>query len=434
MHEDGDRTCGGGAFVVSSGKRYHRDPDVDPPTTRLHKFFYGLFRIRQWLRQPFTFTAFKTAAGAVILSTPVYLPSSAEWFINWRGQWALIILMIWMIPSTGMMLLRMLGTVAGGVIGIVVWEIAQGNPYGLAVVMFVILVLLYYALMYRPEVRMFCILTYITMLLVVIYEYQYTVGVQVGDDKVWTVAGKRILLVLIGVFAAGFLSMVPEPNIGRVELRKRLAQTLRDIGRLYGILTSQFIVIDNMNGFHPTKEQIKGFRRMALNIRRQIADERAFLKHARFEPPMRGRFPIERYKVMIEKVDNMADLVADMGFALRELSPIWRQQIASTLITERRDYLASVMTTIKLLSATLAAKMALPPYMIAPGEARNRFVRALDSKIHALPDDLINPSFLRYSTYVVSSGTFVQELSALLETVEDLVGIEDPQEWLRLHV
>ena len=92
------------------------------------------------------------------------------------------------------------------------------------------------------------------------------------------------------------------------------------------------------------------------------------------------------------------------------------------------------MTTIKLLSATLAAKMALPPYMIAPGEARNRFVQSLDRKIHVLPHDLINPSFLRYSTYVVTSGTFIQELSALLETVEDLVGVEDPQEWLRNHV
>ena len=92
------------------------------------------------------------------------------------------------------------------------------------------------------------------------------------------------------------------------------------------------------------------------------------------------------------------------------------------------------MTTIKLLSATLAAKMALPPYRLSPGEARHQFVHTLDSKVRLQPDELTDPSFLRYSTYVVTSGTFVQELQALLEAVEDLVGVEDPQEWLRLHV
>ena len=100
--EDGDSTCAGGAFVTSSGKRYNRDPDVDPPVTRIQKFFYCLFRIRQWLRQPLTFTALKTAAGTVVLASPVYLPGSAGWFIDWRGQWALIIMMLWMVPSTGM--------------------------------------------------------------------------------------------------------------------------------------------------------------------------------------------------------------------------------------------------------------------------------------------------------------------------------------------
>ena len=121
-----------------------------------------------------------------------------------------------------------------------------------------------------------------------------------------------MILVLAGVVAASILSMVPEPHAGRVELRKRLAQTLRDIGRLYGILTSQFIVEYETNSFQLTKDQVKGFRRMGLNIRRQIADERLFLGHARFEPPLRGRFPIEVYKIVLEKVDNMADLVTDM--------------------------------------------------------------------------------------------------------------------------
>lgn len=89
------------------------------------------------------------------------------------------------------------------------------------------------------------------------------------------------------------------------------------------------------------------------------------------------------------------------------------------------------MTTLKLLSATLSAKMALPPYLIAPGEARERFSRALERNIRLRIEDINNPLFLPYTTYVVLSATFVTELQALLEAVEDLVGIEDPEEWLR---
>ena len=62
--------------------------------------------------------------------------------------------------------MRTLGTAAGGVLGIVVWEITQGNPYGIGVVMFVVVGLVYHVLIYKPSLRVFCILTNVTMLLV----------------------------------------------------------------------------------------------------------------------------------------------------------------------------------------------------------------------------------------------------------------------------
>ena len=62
--------------------------------------------------------------------------------------------------------MKTLGTIAGGVLGIVVWEITQGNPYGLGVVMYIALVIIYYNLMYRPTIRIFCIVTIITLILV----------------------------------------------------------------------------------------------------------------------------------------------------------------------------------------------------------------------------------------------------------------------------
>lgn len=120
-----------------------------------------------------------------------------------------------------------------------------------------------------------------------------------------------MLLVLIGFVASAILSMIPYPVAGRVELRKRLAQTLRDIGKMYGILTF-WLITPSIATQEFTQYQLKSFRKLAVNVRRQIEDEHTFLKLSVFEPPLRGKFPAAKYRMVLEKVDNMADLVTDM--------------------------------------------------------------------------------------------------------------------------
>ncbi|KAI9485026.1 hypothetical protein BDB00DRAFT_890672 [Zychaea mexicana] len=304
------------AFVLrrESGKLYYRDPDVDPPATGFQRFFHRLHQIRNWFLEPDTFLSFKTVVGTTLLALPVFLPQSASWYMDQHGQWAMIIMMMWMFPMSGMFLytviMRVLGTACGGVLAIVVWEIAQGNPYGLAVVTFVVAILFYYCLLYVAPLRMLAIMSLITMVMIICYEYQF-VHDGTGSDPVWTLAGKRILLVVIGVTAAAILSMIPVPVNGRVELRKRLAQTLRDIGRMYSLLTSQFLV-PRMPNDKPSDSQVKAVRHLALDLQRQIADERTFLKLAVFEPPLRGTFPSKTYGKIVDHVNNMVDLVYDM--------------------------------------------------------------------------------------------------------------------------
>jgi uncharacterized membrane protein YgaE (UPF0421/DUF939 family) len=62
--------------------------------------------------------------------------------------------------------MRLLGTVIGCVIGIVVWEICQGNPYALAVVMFVLNYWMYHLFFYKPFYRFATLMAQITTILV----------------------------------------------------------------------------------------------------------------------------------------------------------------------------------------------------------------------------------------------------------------------------
>lgn len=411
------------------------DPDVSAPVTPTQKFFYGLYLVGKWLTDTTTFFAFKTAVGVVMLAIPAYRPQDHAWYMEWRGQWAMITLVLWMFPMTGAFIFglidRIVGSVVGAVLGIVVWEICQGNPYGMAVVCFIIFLPLYHIFFFVPKYRVAALMSTVTMLLVVSYEYSYVLEDIADYDKVYTVAGKRLLLVIIGIAASGILMAIPFPPTGRVELRKEISGTIRDIGKCFGILCASAV---SPTGEKAGPHVVKAFEVLALELRRQVAEERTLLQHASYEPPLRGYFPAASYRTLVEKMDNMSDLVTNMGYALREVHPECRRSIGSILMRERKEYLSSILTSLKLVSTTLAAKSSLPPYMISPVESRQRFVNLLEKKIMIETKDIADPSFPSYSAYLMNSLVFVDELQTVLTVTEDLVGIEDPEDWITSRV
>lgn len=54
----------------------------------------------------------------------------------------------------------------GGVLGIIVWEIARGNPYGLVVLTFFLMMPLYYLFFTSQVLNIVAIMTKVTLLLV----------------------------------------------------------------------------------------------------------------------------------------------------------------------------------------------------------------------------------------------------------------------------
>lgn len=113
----------------------------------------------------------------------------------------------------------------------------------------------------------------------------------------------------IGLVAATILNMIPSQVTGRVELRKQLATIISKISKLYSILSSNYLAESDEK---PTKNQKKAFRKLFLDVQRHIADSRTLLAHSKFEPPLRGKFPAEEYAILLQKVENMADLVQSM--------------------------------------------------------------------------------------------------------------------------
>lgn len=87
----------------------------------------------------------------------------------------------------------------------------------------------------------------------------------------------------------------------------------------------------------------------------------------------------------------------------------------------------------KIFSSTLASKMALPPFMLNPEELRNRLTKKLSDIIRECPERLDNDSFPSYCAYAVCSHQFACELEEIGACIEQLVGVEDPEQWLLLN-
>jgi hypothetical protein len=180
--------------VKKTSTKVRGDPDVTGPESPTQWFFYGIYRAIKWMTDPTTFFALKTGVGVVILAIPAWRVQDAAWYNQWRGQWAMITLVLWMFPAAGFFVFglidRIIGSVVGAVLGIVVWEITRGNPYGIAVVCFVLFLPAYYVFFFKAKYRVIALMGKITMLLCLIYEHNYATSGVEEYDQIYTVAGK----------------------------------------------------------------------------------------------------------------------------------------------------------------------------------------------------------------------------------------------------
>ncbi len=80
---------------------YH-DPDVAYPTTSTQRFFYSiyLFLVNHLYTTDASFSL-RAAVVVACLSLPAFLEDSCRWYNDVRGQWAVVVALIWMGPSVG---------------------------------------------------------------------------------------------------------------------------------------------------------------------------------------------------------------------------------------------------------------------------------------------------------------------------------------------
>ncbi|KAH6689080.1 hypothetical protein F5X68DRAFT_204911 [Plectosphaerella plurivora] len=204
----------------------------------------------RWLTNPAGMYAMRMVIVTVATSIPSAIPSSAGFFYREKGIWAVIsaqtVLVIYMADFTFSLVSRVLGTIIGGVMGMVAWYMGAGtgpgNSYGMAASTALMIVpIMWMRLFLPPAFSVAVIMGAATFALVIGFSWDEGHTTQYGlPGKGYVAFWKRVVTVLIGFVASLIVQVFPKPPSATNHVRKTLANSVRTLSDHYALLLSNW--------------------------------------------------------------------------------------------------------------------------------------------------------------------------------------------------
>ena len=441
-HQGGEEFEGG---MISDADDYEteiRDPDHDPPRHVGHLIGQAVFKFFSFFQNPFVFFAMKAAVLVVLVALPGYLSSTAGWFYEHRGLWAIIMAALTQAPFTGdtifTFIWRAVGTFVGAVLGMLAWYVGNGNgsgnPYGLGATMAVLFpVLMYIRLKFVYVTPQPAIILVITFGLIIGYSWQDShLPSQVNIGVGWSVAWRRFLVVLIGITAAFIWTFIPKPTTGRQVIRRRLAFGVFEIGKIY-IHVSNFA-----RHPHPTIADEEEIRQMVVRANTKLLVLQQRLMFVDFEPPIQGPWPKKKYEKIWDLQRELLDLMVAFVNNLMHMSgSTWRTALLRRTGWFDRQLIGDCLAVLFMTANAIKTGGALP--QLVPCPLLDRFASRMNAiqgthKEGSLPQHLTqetleDPGYASFAVGSVISFAIIKRVDALMTMTKELVG----ERWQSAH-
>ena len=218
--------------------------------TKRSTFGKILLAITHWLGNTEGMYALRVLLVTVALALPAVLTSSAGFFYREKGLWALIMAQTGLVTYTADFVyglaLRIMGTIVGGIFGMTCWYIGAGNgpgnPYGMAAIMALAIVILMWGRLFASPGLLQCMMLMAsTTYLVVGYGWIDSHIPSYGNPGVgYSVFWRRTLLVIIGFTASAIVIFIPRPPSASRHYRRVLSTTLRSSKDLYALYVTSW--------------------------------------------------------------------------------------------------------------------------------------------------------------------------------------------------
>lgn len=351
-----------------------RDPDSMEPTTLLQQ--WGT-TAHIWVERLFSgnlLFAVKVATLSGLLSLPFYFRSTAGFCQREKALWTLFMAQLTFSRHRGEVLYalvsRLLCTVFGGIVAMLVWYIASGsgraNPFAFMAVWAVATIPIFIFRLHQPYSPPIAMISSITIAVVVGYSYKdaYNPAPYTAQGVGWSVAWKRLVEVAIGTTAAAIWSLVPPTSTLRQYLRTSHAATIHRIGTLHCQLLAYTLNHGHSNGpsRSPTDHDVDPAQLTAdiISLRGKLRVLDAKKHSVTYETSLRGRWPKERYEKLFEVQLALTKLLSAAVVVSQQLGSGYSRGLLKRTKFAQVRFMADVLSVYSLCSTALRTAQPLP--------------------------------------------------------------------------
>jgi hypothetical protein len=419
---------------------YARDPDSKPPANVIQTVMDFIHRLWRWSKTAQAMFTFKTVILSIALWIPAVCKSTAAFYYEQKGIWALImaqtVLNVYAADQIFNLFTRTIGTFVGLVAGLLTWYMGNGsgtgNPFGMAASYGLLLIPVLFVRLYAPiEYLASVVLGCVTFSLVVGYSWVDGHTVQVSTPGIgWSVAWKRWVLVMIGCLASFVIMMLP-PTSGRKAVRFRNASSVVALSKIYGFLISTWISSSSRHkvAANAPADWINDFRNQLITQAQEINTIRGLTNLAKWEGSIRGAWPSEEYMRLVEVQSEMVSSLAQLGGALGHLEDNWRLDFLHSTRVLNPNFIADVMSMFSLVSQSL--RTGTPMHQVLPSTLVERLFYhhppnnswgSADKKHRLDADHVQSIDYMYYANGLVAVYQLLQSLDELHRITRRLCG------------
>ncbi|KAL6881916.1 hypothetical protein HDV57DRAFT_85084 [Trichoderma longibrachiatum] len=381
------------------------------------KAIVGTYR---WLTNPAGMYAIRMVVVTLATAIPASLPHSAGFFYREKGLWAVITaqtcVLLYMADFTFSLISRALGTVIGGVFGLVAWYMGSGsgpgNPYGLAasVALFTVISMwlrIFLPLAYTQATAM-CGVTFI---LIIGFSYDNQHLPQYGSPgKGYQAFWKRLVTVLLGFLAATIVQLFPKPPSATTHVCKTLSNTVRTLSDYYALLLSHWSRAKQETSISPA-----AIEDLTLEVAETLSSLNGSIALLRVDFSA-GPFDQEVLRQVQEQCQNMNQALGRLLYLSTTLPKEFQERLITTLGILDDSAIGNVMAVLAIIEQALRTGSSLPERLPVP-LVRTCFESLSYAQHHKIE---LSSSLVRdenYRRYCVAVSSYLKFLSAIDDSV-----------------
>ncbi|KAF9574635.1 hypothetical protein EC968_006050 [Mortierella alpina] len=334
-------------------------------STRIWKFLHRFrsFQVKY---------AAKTAFSAMIMLVPAFVDWTRPYFVQYRGEWAIISMLVVMVPTVGgtniVGVYRIISTIIGCYVGVMVYLLFPAHDIMLPICCFLFAVPNFYLVLCSSYQRLGQV-TLLAFNLVLLQTYNRrhgdgtvppdededdddddysgllssskvlrTVGSLLSDHassdpgpgaEVWAIAFHRAVAVSLGVVVGVAVTSYVWPYEARVELRKGLSDLLLNISWLYNRLVSVYStnldrvsILPKEDHYQKARSRFREMlRKTSFQHRFQSPEEEQRRRQQQEEDENNGQMDIERMNKEFMAIELSLQLQLLQLYALLQETP-----------------------------------------------------------------------------------------------------------------